>query len=155
MERRNFLKRLFKVGVGAAALATVPVPAIAKPKDEKRFKIDDIFEPCDGNRQLFFLKGDSWLEKEIRNILGEHFVDEKYFRCYDPIYNCYIPVKDTYNKDDFKPFLLFVKSKKFDYFCDHVGNYGKQFGAMRLFKEEKDGYYRIDMYQARNPKCLY
>ena len=152
MERRNFLKRLFGICVGAALAS---VPAIGKGKDEKRFKIDDIFEPCDGNRRLFYLKDDSWLEQEIRKILGERFVDEKYFSCYDPIYNCYIPVKDTYNKDDFKPFLLVVKSKKFDYFCDHIGNHGKQFGAMRLFKEEKDGYYRIDMYLARNPKCLY
>lgn len=149
MERRNFLKRLFNVGVGAAALVTVP--AIAKPKDEESFKIDDIFEPCDGNRQLFYLKGDSWLEQEIRDILGDRFVDKQYFSCYYPLYNCYLPIKEEYTKEDFENFLITVKSKKYDYFCDQVGNRGTQYGAMRLFKD-KDGYYRTELYQARNPK---
>jgi hypothetical protein len=148
MERRNFIKRLFGIGA-AAALASVPV--IAKTNSEETFKIDDIFEPCDGNKQLFYLKTDSWLEKEIRDVLGERFVDEKYFSYYCPIFNCYLPIKDEYTRKDFEGFLLTVKTKKYDFFCDHVGNHGKQYGAMRLFKEERDVYYKIDMYQARKP----
>lgn len=146
MERRGFLKRLFATGVGAA-LATVP--AIAKQKES--FKIDDMFEPCGGNRQLFYLKTDSWLEKEIRDILGDRFVDEKYFSYYLPLFNCYLPIKEEYTKEDFDNLLLVVKSKQFDYFCDSRGNQGKQYGAVRIFKD-KNGYYKIDMYQARNPK---
>ncbi len=149
MERRGFLKRLFGASVGIAAMATVP--AIAKQKES--FKIDDMFEPCGGNRQLFYLKTDSWLESEIRDILGDRFVDEKYFSYYLPILNCYLPIKEEYAKEDFDNLLLVVKSKKFDFFCDHVGNHGKQYGAMRLFKD--DGYYRIDMYAARNPNNPY
>ena len=150
MERRNFIKRLFGIGVGAAALATVP--GIAKTKEKETFKLEDIFEQCDGNKQLFFLKTDSWLEQEIRDILVDKFVDEKYFSCYDPIFNCYIPVKDEYTRKDFESFLLTVKTKKYDYFCDQTRNHGKKYGAMYLSKYEKDGYYAINMYQARNPK---
>ena len=147
MERRNFLKRLFGLGVGAALAS---VPAIGKTEEET-FKIDDIFEPCDGNEQLFYLKTDSWLEKEIRDILGDKFVDEKYFSYYLPIYNCYLPIKEEYTKEDFVNLLFVVKSKHFDYFCDSRGNQGKQYGAVRIFKD-KNGYYKIDMYAARNPK---
>ena len=147
MERRGFLKRLLRLGVGAALAS---VPAIGKTEEET-FKIDDIFEPCDGNGQLFYLKTDSWLEKEIRDILGDKFVDEKYFSYYLPIYNCYLPIKEEYTKEDFVNLLFVVKSKHFDYFCDSRGNQGKQYGAVRIFKD-KNGYYRIDMYAARNPK---
>ena len=146
MERRNFLKRLFGLGVGAALAS---VPAIGKTEEET-FKIDDIFEPCDGNGQLYYLKISSWLENKIRDILDDRFVDEKYFKYYYPLYNCCLPIKDEYTKKDFENLLMVVKSKKFDFFCDHVGNHGKQYGAMRIFKD--DGYYRIDMYAARNPK---
>ena len=128
MERRGFLKGLFGAGVGIAAMATVP--AIGKTEEET-FKIDDIFEPCDGNGQLFYLKTDSWLEKEIRDILGDKFVDEKYFSYYLPIYNCYLPIKEEYTKEDFVNLLFVVKSKHFDYFCDSRGNQGKQYGAVR------------------------
>ena len=75
MKRRNFLKRLFATGVGAALAS---VPAIAKVKEEETFTLDDMFEPCDGNKNLFYLKTDSWLESEIRNELGDRFVDERY-----------------------------------------------------------------------------
>ena len=149
MKRRNFLKRLFGIGVGVALAS---VSAIGK-ETEETFKIDDIFEPCDGNGKLYFLKTNSWLENKIRDILDDRFVDEKYFSHYCPLYNCYLPIKDEYTKKDFENLLLVVKSKKFNFFCDHVGNHGKQYGAMRIFKD--DGYYRIDMYQARNPNNLY
>ena len=148
MERRNFLRKLFGISMGAAAV--VAVPAIAKTKDE--FTIDDMFDACDGNKQLFYLKKDSWLEKEIRDILGDRFVDEKYFNFYEPLFNCYLPIKEKYTKKDFENLLLVVKSKKFDYFCDSTGNNGS---AMRIFKDEPNGYYRIDMYHARNPKNDY
>lgn len=147
MKRRGFLKRLFGIGVGAA-LATVP--AIAKEKKET-FKIDDMFEPCDENGQLFYLKTDSWLEREIRDILGDRFVDNKYFCYYLPICNCYLPIKEEYTKEDFDNLLLVVRSKQFDYFCDSRGNQGKRYGTVRIFKDNK-GYYTISMYQARNPK---
>lgn len=147
MKRRNFLKKLFGISVGAAAMATVP--AIAKTEDE--YTIDDMFEACSGNRQMFYLRLDSWIEKEIRNILGDKFVDHKYFACYYPVFNVYLPIKEKYTKKDFETFFLFVKSKNFDYFCDSVGNGGRKIGAMRIFKDERNNHYRIDMYQARNP----
>ena len=151
MERRNFLRKLFGIGVGAAAMATIP--AIANNDEE--FTIEELFDRCRGNGQLFYLKEDSWLEKEIRDILGDRFVDEKYFNFYEPLFNCYLPIKEKYAKKDFENFLLVVKSKKFDYFCDSIGNKGKKIGAMRIFKDEPNGYYRIDMYHARNPKNDY
>ena len=92
MERRNFLKRLFNVGVGAAALATVP--AIAKTDKKETFKIEDLFDKCSGNGQLYYLKPDTWLEQEIRDILGNRFVDKQYFSCYYPLHNCYLPIKE-------------------------------------------------------------
>lgn len=151
MERRNFIKKLFGLSVGAAAIATVPV--IAKNKEE--FTIKELFDRCGGNGQLLYLKRDSWLEKEIRDILGDRFVDKKYFNFYEPLFNCYLPIKEKYTKKDFENFFLVVKSKKFDYFCDYIGNGGKDIGAMRLFKDERNGYYKIDMYHARNPKNDY
>lgn len=154
MKRRNFIKKLFGIGVGAAAMATIP--AIANNDEE--FTIEELFDRCSGNGQLFFLKTDSWIEDEIRNILGDRFVDVKYFNYYEPLFNCYLPIKEKYTKKDFENFFLVVKSKKFDYFCDHVGNVGnggKKIGAMRLFKDTKNGYYKIDLYHARNPKNDY
>ena len=151
MERRNVLRKLFGIGVGAAAMATIP--AIANNDEE--FTIEELFDRCRGNGQLFYLKEYSWLEKEIRDILGDRFVDEKYFNFYEPLFNCYLPIKEKYAKKDFENFLLVVKSKKFDYFCDSIGNKGKKIGAMRIFKDEPNGYYRIDMYHARNPKNDY
>lgn len=151
MERRNFIKKLFGFSLGAAAMATVP--AIAKTDDE--YTIDDLFDACSGNSELFYLKTDSWIEKEIKSILGDRLVDEKYFSCYYPVFNCYLPIKEKYTKEDFETFFLFVKSKNFDYFCDSIGNGGKPFGAMRIFKDERDGHYKIDMFQARNPKNNY
>ena len=150
MERRNFLKRLFGATVGAAALATVP--GIAKTKEEETFTLDDMFEPCDGNKNLFYLKTDSWLEGEIRNELGDRFVDERYFACYYPLFNLFLPVKDRYTRGDFTTLLLALNSHKFDFFCDSRGNQGKQYGAIRIYRKDNNNFYSIDMYQARNPK---
>ena len=151
MERRNFLRKLFGIGVGAAAMATIP--AIANNDEE--FTIEELFDRCSGNGQLYFLKTDSWIEDEIKNILGDRFVDKNYFNYYEPLFNCYLPIKEKYTKKDFENLFLVVKSKKFDYFCDYVGNGGKKVGAMRLFKDTKNGYYKIDLYHARNPKNNY
>ena len=151
MKRRNFIKKLFGIGVGAAAMATVP--AIANNDEE--FTIEELFDRCSGNGQLFYLKTDSWLEDEIKNILGDRFVDKKYFNFYEPLFNCYLPIKEKYTKKDFENFFLVVKSKKFDYFCDSVGNGGKPVGALRLFKDDQNGHYRTELYHARNPKNNY
>ena len=148
MKRRNFLKRLFATGVGAALAS---VPAIAKVKEEETFTLDDMFEPCDGNKNLFYLKTDSWLESEIRNELGDRFVDERYFACYYPLFNLFLPVKDTYTRGDFTTLLLAFNSHKFDYFCDCTANHGKKYGAIRIYRKDNN-FYSIDMYQARNPK---
>ena len=150
MERRNFLRRLFNIGVGAAALATVP--AIAKTTEEETFNIDSMFTRFKGNNDLFYLNKDSWLEEEIKNILGNRFVDKKNFCFYLPLYNCYLPIKDKYTKKDFENFLLVVKSKKFDYFCDNIGTAGVEVGAVRMYRDNREGYYKLEMYQARNPK---
>lgn len=151
MKRRNFINKLFGIGIGAAAMATIP--AIANNDEE--FTIEELFETCSGNGGLYFLKTDSWIEEEIRNILGDRFVDKKYFNFYEPLFNCYLPIKEKYTKKDFENFFLVVKSKKFDYFCDYVGNGGKPVGALRLFKDTKNGYYKIDLYHAINPKNNY
>lgn len=151
MKRRNFIKKLFGIGVGAAAMATIP--AIANNDEE--FTIEELFDRCSGNGQLFFLKTDSWIEDEIKNIIGDRFVDKKYFNFYEPLYNCYLPIKEKYTKKDFENFFLVVKSKKFDYFCDYVGNGGKPVGALSLIRDDKNGHYRTELYHARNPQNNY
>ena len=155
MERRNFLKRLFGAGVGAAALATVP--GIAKTRKQDAFKIEDVFEQSEENENLFFLKCGSWLEKEIVGIVGDGFVGEENFITQKPVSNCYIKVKDEYIREDFERFLLTLKAnlalRKSDYchFCDHTEKNGKKYGAMSIFRMVDDGYYMIRMNVARNP----
>ena len=149
MERRNFLKKLLGIGVGAAAMATVP--ALSKPKDEEAFTLEDLFDRCEGNSSMYFLKEDSWLNNELKKAMGDRYVSRKYFRYYYPLFNLYLPVKEKYTKDDFEPLFLFVKSKPFDYWCNEL-NRGKETGVMRIIKDIKEDYYQINFYNCRNPK---
>lgn len=150
MDRRNFLKKL-GIGLGAAAAATVP--SIAKERKEE-YTIEDMFVQHDGNSNLFYLKEGCWLDDEIKKMLGKRYVDKKYFSHYLPMYGLPLPMKEKYTKDDFEPFVLLLKEeKKYAYFCDdafkHKGGFGES--VLRLFRENKKGYYKFEMFEARNP----
>ena len=149
MERRNFLKKLFGIGVGAAAMATVP--ALSKPKDAEFFTLEDLFDRCDGNSSMYFLKEDSWLNNELKKAMGDRYVSRKYFSYYYPLNNLFLPVKEKYTRDDFEPIFLFLKSKKFDYWCSDM-HHGKDNGVMRIIRDRKEDFYHIDFYNCRNPK---
>lgn len=149
MERRNFLKKLLGIGVGAAAMATVP--ALSKPKDEEAFTLEDLFDRCDGNSSMYFLKEDSWLNNELKNAMGDRYVSHNYFRYYYPLSNLYLPIKEKYTRKDFEPIFLFVQSKKYDYWCSDM-HHGKEAGVMRIIQYGNDNYYHIDFYNCRNPK---
>jgi len=147
MQRRTFLKKLFGVSVGAAAMATVPVLA----KKDETYTIEDLFDRCEGNGSLYFLKRDSWLNRELIDAMGDRFVDQKYFSYYEPVYNVYLPIKEKYEKRDFESLFLFLKSKKFNYFCTQ--NYkNEEKGVIKICQYHNEDYYRIDFYAARNPK---
>ena len=147
MQRRNFLKKLFGVGVGAAALATVP--AIAKK--EETFSLDDLFYQCDGNSDLYFLKPDSWLNNELKKAFGDKVVSRDYFSYYYPLSNVYIPIKEKYDKRDFDALIQFAKANRFDYWCGDTYK-GKEFGLCRLSQYRKENYFKVVLYNCRNPK---
>lgn len=155
--RRNFLKKL----LGATtAIAASSLPIIGKEslnenkKNHDEYTIDDLFTQCDGNEDLFYLKNDSWLDKEIKTTIGDKYVDKKYFSFYKPIF-VPLPIKEKYTKDDFLPFILTLKEDaQYCYFCDDkykdANGYGQ--GILRLLKQEKHGYYTFTVFEARNPK---
>lgn len=151
MDRRNFLKKL-GIGLGAAAAATVP--SIAKDR-KGEYAIEDMFVQHNGNGNLFYLKEGCWLDDEIKKTLGKRYVDKKYFSHYLPMYGLPLPMKEKYEKDDFEPFVLLLKDRgRFSCFCDdsfrrNDDTFGKS--ILRLFKDDKAGYYRFEMFEARNP----
>lgn len=148
MERRNFLKKLFG-GVVAVTAASV-VPSVAKDKEET-WAIDELFERCDGNSNLYYIRANSWLNKELIDIMGEQYVDQHYFSCYLPLYNLYLPVKDKYEKCDFDIIKDWLRHHKYEHFCSGECK-GNDIGVMRIVKEQNGKYYTIDLYCARNPK---
>jgi len=148
MERRNFLKRL--LGLGAATVAA-SVPIIAK-ESEETFTIKDIAEPCSGNKNLWYLKKDCWLDKELKQILGKRVVDRKYFSYYDTKRDMLIPVKDEYTREDFQALLLWAESEyDFNYYCDGTANGGVETGLCRFIINRTGNAYTIDFFRARNP----
>ena len=155
MKRRNFLKKLF--GATAGAVAVTAVPGLAKTKDKETFTIEDAFIQLPGNKNLYYIKKDSVLNQELMKALGDRYLPKEKFGCYLPIFNQYVPIKDTYTVDDFNQLIMMLEHRKFDYFCD--GRYQDyNVGLMRLLKvtrhhlntgdEEDLGYYKIDMFQA-------
>lgn len=150
MERRNFLRKLFGIGVVAAASK---VPALAKEEPEV-FKIEDMFEqPFEGNKNLYYLKEDSWLAKEFSKVAGDRIVSHKYFQYYEPATELAVPIKEEYTKADFQQILLYpqIHYHKYDYFCRGcVG--GKDRGLFRLTKNEKEGFYFVQFFNARKPE---
>ena len=149
MKRRDFLRKLFGIG---AAVAVSKVPVLAKDKPET-FKIEDMFEQHEGNNQLYYLKKDSWLNKELANVLGDRYVDRKWFRCYSPQYSLSIPIKDEYTKADFQQIIMFPKIDyhKRDYFCGENIR-GTEYGLVKLFRDDKNGYYVVEFFDARKPE---
>lgn len=148
MERRNFLKKLFG-GVAAVTAASV-VPSVAKDKEET-WTIDELFERCDGNDNLYYLREDSWLNKELIDIMGEQYVDQRYFSYYLPLHNVYLPVKEKYEKRDFDMIKDCLRYHEYEHFCSRECK-GIDIGVMRIFKERNGKYFTINLYGARNPK---
>ena len=148
MERRNFLKRL--LGIGAAA-AVSTIPALAKEKET--FTWEDLAMTCTGNKDLFYIKQNSWLNQELMKIMGDRVVDRKYFSYYDPRRDILIPVKDRYTKEDFTSVLLWAKSLyPFNYYCNGTGNGGIETGLCRFVLSNRHGMYEVEFFSARNPK---
>lgn len=153
MERRNFLKRLFNIGAASAvASVAASIPALAKA-DKETFTLDDIAMRCTGNKDLFYIRQDCWLNQELANAMGERVVDRKYFSYYDPKRDILIPVKDEYTKEDFMGLILWAKSLyTFNYYCNGTGNGGVETGLCRFILDHRHGMYHVDFFAARNPK---
>ena len=151
MERRNFIKRL--LGIGAAA-AVSTIPALAKEKET--FTWEDLAIACTGNKDLFYIKQDSWLNQELVKLMGDRVVDRKYFSYYDPRRDILIPVKDRYTKEDFTGLLLWVKTLySFNYYCNGTGNGGVETGLCRFIRDKKNNVYHVDFFAARNPNTTW
>ena len=152
MKRRNFLKNLFKgAAVATVAVATGNVAKAITKEEKEEFEITELFnQPYPGNTNLYCLKRGTWLEKEILNALGDKFIpDTKAFSFYSPVYNIYLPVKDTYTKSDFEAIINWCKfGSPFDKYC----YYGMQDNPSlcRMYRDERKGCYKFDFYGARN-----
>ena len=146
MERRGFLKRLFGLGVGAAAMT---VPALAKAAKGDTFTIEDAFIRLDGNKDMYYLKKDSLLNKELMKAIGDHYLPKDKFGCYYPVYKQYVPIKDEYTIEDFRQLIMLLEDARdhFDYFCDGQLREGEA-GLVRLIKDRSGKYYKMDLFQA-------
>lgn len=153
MERRNFIKKIFGLGA-AAAVSAVPLMGTGRTTEET-FKIEDMAAQCPGNKNLWYLKKDSWLNKELSKILGRRVVDRKYFSYYDPKRDMLIPVKNEYTRDDFQALLLWAESEyDFNYFCDGTENGGVETGLCRFILNRTGNAYTVEFFSARNPKVV-
>ena len=146
MERRGFLKRLFGLGVGAAAMT---VPALAKAAKGDTFTIEDAFTRFDGNKDMYYLKKDSLLNKELMKAIGDHYLPKEKFGNYLPVWKQYVPVKDEYTIEDFRQLIMYMEDARnhFDYFCDGQTRDGNA-GLVRIIKDRQYDYYHIDLFQA-------
>lgn len=153
MKRREFLKRLFGIGVGAAAMT---VPGLAKAASKETFTLDEAFIPHDGNELLYYIKKDSILNKELMKVLGDRYLPKDKFGCYRIVRNQYLPIKDEYTIDDFKQLIMFLEDKMnhFEYFCDGIYR-DLDVGLLRLYKVDgpstlgkNNGYYELVLFQA-------
>ncbi len=153
MERRNFIKKIFGLGA-AAAVSAVPLMGTGRITEET-FKIEDIAEQGTGNKNLWYLKKDSWLNKELSKILGQRVVERNYFSYYDPKRDMLIPVKDEYTREDFQVLLLWAESEyDFNYYCDGTANGGVETGLCRFIINRTGNAYTVDFFRARNPKVV-
>ena len=152
MKRRDFLGKLLKIGTGVAATA-VAVPVMAKmkgrEKPEQTFTIENDFVQPTGNKSLYYIKKDSPLNQELMKALGDHYLPVEKFGCYYGVFNQFLPFKDKYTIDDFRQLIMFLddRRKHFDYFCDATYR-GLDLGLLQLFKDEKNGYYKLQLFQA-------
>ena len=146
MERRGFLKRLFGLGIGAAAMT---VPGLAKAASKETFTLDEAFIHHDGNENLYYIKKNSVLNQELMKALGDHYLPKDKFGCYYGVHNQYIPVKDEYTIEDFRQLIMFFEDKRerFDYFCDGQLR-DVEPGLIRLIKDRSGKFYHIDLFQA-------
>ena len=146
MERRGFLKRLFGLGVGAAAMA---VPVLAKTASKETFTLDEAFIKHDGNKDLYYIRKDSVLNQELMKALGDHYLPKDKFGCYYPVYRQYVPIKDEYTIEDFRQLIMLLEDARdhFDYFCDGQLREGEA-GLVRLIKDRSGKFYKIDLFQA-------
>lgn len=146
MERRGFLKRLFGISVSAAALS---VPAIAKAVEKDTFTFDEAFINHDGNKDLYYIRKDSRLNRELMKAIGDHYLPIDKFGCYYPVYGQYVQIKDEYTIEDFRQLIMLLEDKKehFDYFCDGQMK-NQEVGLIRLIKDRSGKFYKIDLFQA-------
>lgn len=148
MKRRGFISKLFKtaavVGVAAATKGVVT----AAPREEE-FPIEDLFTPYSTNADLFLLNNDTWLEKDLMKAFEGRITEPNTFTYYNPVYNIYIPIKETYTKADFMPIINWAKyNSKFDTVCFQPGHHGKSMHLCRMFRDKRNGYYKFDFYSS-------
>lgn len=152
MKRRNFIEKLFRIGTGVAATA-VAVPVIAKAKGKEKtqetFTIEDAFIQPYPNKDLYYIKKDSLLNQELMKAIGDHYLPKDKFGCYHPVYDQFVPFKDHYTVEDFRQLIMLLedKQKHFEYFCDGE-HQSLDIGLIRLIRYEKNGYYKIDLFEA-------
>ena len=145
MKRRNFLTNLFNIGVGAAAMT---IPVIAKSGNKETFTLDDEFIRHDGNKNLFYIKKDGVLNRELMKAIGGSYLPIDKFGCYFTIHGQYVPIKDKYTIEDFRQLIMFFEDKSRHYcFCDGQTKSGGV-GLIRLLKDRSEKFYKIDAFQA-------
>ena len=149
MDRRGFLRRMFGAG---AAVAASGIGISAKDKDGT-VSWEDLTVQCTGNENLFYLKPNGWLNKELVNAFGDKVVDRQHFNYYYPVRDILIPIKETYTKEEFGTFILWAKSQQnmFNHFCNGIAE-GTEMGICRFFRDWKIGAYVPTFFAANNPK---
>lgn len=150
MQRRNFLGKLLKIGAGITAAAVV-TPVMGKTLAEKNetFTLEDAFIPCDGNSDMYYLKKDSLLNRELMKALGERYLPKDKFGNYSPIWEQYVPIKDEYTIEDFRQLIMLIEDagNRFRYYCDGQLR-DAEVGLMRMIKDRKGKFYKMDLFEA-------
>lgn len=146
MKRREFLRKLFGIGLATAAMT---VPGVSKTKEEDTFTLDEAFIQCDGNKNLYYVKKDSKLNQELMKAIGDHYLPTDKFGCYYPVNNQFLSIKDNYSIDDFAQLILLLNDKreKFQYFCDGRMK-DEKIGLLCLIKDNKGKFYKLELFEA-------
>ena len=129
-------------------MATTTIPLVAT-KSKNEFNVLDLFDKDKGDSKHLVLKNGCWLDKALKEVLGERVVDRRYFKFYYPLQNIYLPIKDYYTKEDFSSLLAWALAQRdfSTYFCD--GSFGA--GLCELHRDDRKGVYTINFFAAENP----